>query len=174
MSKKLSLDSAQQRLNEVFPHSGLMLVEFKGLKLDGRLRYGDEDLKFGDFSNLLHQDSVEELLDTLRLNSTPNSDMVLSESIGERLTYERVRLQQTRQQLADLIMVSLSDIRSFERGELAIPSDSLSLLFSLGYDIQFILTNLHGSTTEKYSKQVVYGNFNIQIGDGATVGNINC
>lgn len=61
---------------------------------------------------------------------------------------ERKRLKYTQQALADAVSVSDMSIKRWETGT-PIPSDKLSLMGKLGFDIQYILTGVPASEHTK-------------------------
>ncbi|MBF7686452.1 helix-turn-helix domain-containing protein [Acinetobacter sp. B10A] len=63
---------------------------------------------------------------------------------------ERKRLKYTQQALADAVSVSDMSIKRWETGT-PIPSDKLSLMGKLGFDIQYILTGVPASEHTKQS-----------------------
>lgn len=66
------------------------------------------------------------------------------------LKFERKRLKYTQQALADMLGVSDMSIKRWETGT-PIPSDKLSLMAKLGFDIQYILTGVAASNHTKQS-----------------------
>ena len=63
----------------------------------------------------------------------------MSNSQAEWLTFERKRLKLTRKALADRLSVADKTIQRWE-ADTPIPSDKLSMMINLGFDVQYVLT----------------------------------
>lgn len=69
----------------------------------------------------------------------------MSNSQAEWLTFERKRLKLTRKALADRLSVVDKTIQRWE-ADTPIPSDKLSMMINLGFDVQYVLTGQHSNS----------------------------